>query len=160
VVERHVTHEVPRRIRYELGDRWRPLVVLLVLAAWWEWRHGGPDDHALASDLEGLGYAIAPLVHAPTALEGARIRWIADAADSTSTVIFVASGGRLRAHGAESALPSGAEDAHVSATPGEWCTALISGGHEGLRVTGDAALAIRLGTAVRDVLLRPLRNAP
>jgi DNA-binding HxlR family transcriptional regulator len=154
-IERHSTHEVPRRTRYELADAWRPLALLLLLGAWWEWRHADPTENALASDLEALTHAVAPRTSVDRGLDGVEVRWVVEQPGNVREVRLVGASGRLRAERG-SAADDAATDAVVRASPDAWCAALITKDRSGLAVQGDAGLAAQVGEAVRLALLAPL----
>jgi DNA-binding HxlR family transcriptional regulator len=158
VLERHATHEVPRRIAYELTPRARPLALLFVLAAWWEVRHGGPNEELLAFDLDSVIHAVAPLVHPSPVLEGAQVGWVVDGGASRSALALTVVGGRLEVARIPSARPASFEDARVHAPPDAWCAALIERDLSGLRTSGDSVVARRIGQEIRQVLLAPLRT--
>lgn len=157
VLVRHATHEVPRRIAYELTPQARPLALLFVLAAWWEARHGGSRGEAVGFDLGSVIHAVAPLVHPSPVLEGAQVGWVIDGGASSSALALTVIGGRLEVARIPSARPGSSEDARVHARPDAWCAALIERDLSGLRTSGDSVVARRIGQEIRQVLLAPLR---
>jgi len=156
VLERRTTHEVPRRSFYRIADRWRPVAAVLVLGAWWEWRHGGAPSPELAEGVERLIATILPLVTPPAEDNGARLRWIITSPGNPPPMTLQIEDGALRL--ASDAAPDGPVDAEVSGRLEDWASALVTGDSSGMAVTGDEKLARRIGATIRRALLAHLRG--
>lgn len=156
VVVRHTIREMPRRTMYELAERWRPGVAILLLGAWWEWRHSTPADPLQAADLEGLLRMIGPLVEPPASREGARMRWtVTSAGEPTPVLVDIVRGG-LRVGGREE-NPEAKVEVEVRGPAGAWASALVTGESHGLQAQGDMRLAEDVGASLRAALLVYLR---
>lgn len=156
VVVRHTIREMPRRTMYELAERWRPGVAILLLGAWWEWRHGTPADPLLAADLEGLVRAISPLVEAPVSRDGTRMRWVVTSAGRSTGIVIEIVAGALRITTADE--KDDAEVAvEVTGSAGAWAGSLVTGDLSGLHAEGEARLARDVGASLRAALLVYLR---
>jgi len=159
VVVRRTIRTVPRRTIYELAGRWRPGVAILLLSAWWEWRHGTPADPLQAADLEGLLRMIGPLVETPASRDGARLRWMVTSAGRPTGVALEVAAGGLRVAAANLDDDADPEvDVEVSGPAGAWAGALVTGESRGLTAHGDAQLAFDIGAALRAALLVYLRT--
>ncbi len=149
LVNRLVTHEVPRRTHYALNDRWRPVAGVLLLAAWWELRHGREGGASL--DLPTLLHLVAPVSKAPKELHGTTNWSIDEQGDSTVRVSL--SGGSLRV----STAPAEPADATLAAPALAWAAALVGDDRSGLRISGDARLADAAIRSARAALLAYVR---
>lgn len=151
LVNRLVTHEVPRRTHYALHDRWRPVAGVLLLAAWWELRHGATSDPSF--DLPLLLHLVAPVAKAPRGRDGTvRCTVTSPAADPSDVRLQIREGGlRLPAAG------SIGEAATIVGTPLAWAAALVTDARGDLEISGDADLADALITSARAALLAYVR---
>lgn len=158
VVTRRTTRRIPRRTIYELADRWRPVVTVLLLSAWWGWRHDSPGDPVHTNDLVGLLRGILPNVRLRDARDHARLRWAVEVDGDERPVTLEVRGDRLTL-----VCPQpGPNDPHpvevsVGGPPDAWATALVTNDREGLDIRGDAELSRECGDAVRAALLAYLR---
>lgn len=152
VVRRTTTHEVPRRTSYELDERWRPVVSILLLSAWWEWRHAGTQQSAMASDLEGLLLGIMPLVRVARPRQDSCVRFVVAADDHEGGMTLRCQQARLVPAG-DAATPT----ATVAGHPSAWASALVNDRREELAFSGDAALAGEFLSAVRGAVLAYVR---
>jgi DNA-binding HxlR family transcriptional regulator len=156
VVARLVTHEVPRRTHYALQDRWRPIAGVLLLANWWELRHGPQHESSFA--LSPLLHLVAPITRTAKDTAGT-VRWIVGAPDAPyDRVTTLCEGGQLRMNGGEHALDHPrAVDAEIVATGTHWAAALVTDDRTHLTISGDATLADAAITSARSALLSYVR---
>lgn len=153
VVSRETTREVPRRTRYQLVERWRPVAGALLLSAWWELRHDQAEKRGRSIDLSGLLSVALPTVRLKESHRTGRLRWqVTDATGIVSEVDVEAADGALR-------LPAidGAPNATAAGTPRAWATALVTDHVEDLDISGDADLVHDVLGALRAAALRYLR---
>lgn len=153
VVKRETTREVPRRTRYQLVERWRPVAGALLLAAWWELRHDKAEERGRSFDLSGLLRVALPSVRLRDGHRPGRLRWqVTDGERVVSEVDVEARGGGLE-QPANEATP----DATAAGTPRAWASALVTDHTDDLAIDGDAALVNDVLTALRAAALRYLR---
>lgn len=151
LVDRLVTHEVPRRTHYALHDRWRPVAGVLLLAAWWELRHGATSQPSF--DLPLLLHLVAPVAKSQRGRDGlVRCTVTAPASDPSEVRLQLRDGG-LRLPGPS----AGDDDAAIAGTPLAWAAALVTDARGELEITGDADLADALITGARAALLAYVR---
>jgi DNA-binding HxlR family transcriptional regulator len=154
LVDRLVTHEVPRRTHYALHDRWRPVAGVLLLAAWWELRHGA--GRAPSFDLPLLLHLVAPVAKSPRGRDGL----VSCTVTAPETPDAVDAHVRLRVGDGGLRLPAPEatdHDAAISGTPLAWAAALVTDARGELTISGDADLADALITSARAALLAYVR---
>jgi DNA-binding HxlR family transcriptional regulator len=150
-VVRATSHEVPRHTHYELADRWRPATAILMLTAWWEWRHPEALDSSPPADLEGVLFGILPItprVHAP---DGALMRCVVTDAGAAGLPLLRVNDGALELTSGEVEAPA---DVTVTGSPRAWTSALVTDQTDGLLIEGDTSFARTILTAIRNALLR------
>jgi DNA-binding HxlR family transcriptional regulator len=157
-IERHALQEMPRRTQYEIADHWRPAALMLLLATWWEWRHADPRAEALASDLESLVHALAPLVTPPRHLEGRQVRWVVTQPGEPVVLAVGVADGVLRVETVADPDSERAGDAEVIGAPPSWCAVLVSLDASAMTVRGDQRVAAGMMQLLRSVLLAPLSS--
>lgn len=152
IVVRLVTHEVPRRTHYALHDRWRPVAGVLLLAAWWELRHGPARDTSL--DLATLLHLVAPIARVPRGLAGSGA-WVvaADGREITRVAVRLRDG-HIQID--ESARPEG-DSVTVTGQPLAWAAALVTDDRSGLEIVGEQPIADGALAGVRAALLAYVR---
>ena len=154
--------EVPPRVDYELTERSRELApVLGELARWgyeWAW---SPPRGSERVDLGAIFRLIPGLMNGSTAASGTIDLEVSDAPAGSPTAYRVT----MEGDSAEIAEgPEGSPDATVTGTMATWVRALGPiGERDGLRVTGNAALAstlldlLSLGRG-REAAVEPARD--
>ncbi len=153
VVQRETTREVPRRTRYQLVERWRPVAGALLLSAWWELRHDKAEERGRSIDLAGVLSVALPTVRLRDQHRAGRLRWqVTDGETVVSEVDLIAHGGTL-----EQPSSSGTPDATAAGNPRAWATALVTDHTEDLSISGDEHLVHDVLTALRAAALRYLR---
>lgn len=153
VVTRLVTHEVPRRTHYALQDRWRPVAGALLLAAWWESRHG--LDRSAAFRLSPLLHLVAPIARPAKEAAGV-VRWVVGDQDAPTDVLATTVAGSQLTIGEQAASGSGAV-VELRGSAGAWPAALVTDDRSALQIEGDGALGAAAISALRAALLSYVR---
>lgn len=151
LVERLVTHQVPRHTHYAINDHWRPVAGVLLLASWWELRH--VPEGAAALDLLTLLALVAPVAAAPRGTAGVVQCRVDDPVAAPPIAAHLADGG-LQIRRAAAEVP---HDAAIGGTSRAWAAALVAGDRAGLTIEGDATLADACIASVRAALLAYVR---
>jgi DNA-binding HxlR family transcriptional regulator len=131
--------------RYELDPRARALTRTALLAGRWELTHARPRDARPAADLESAFRMILPALRIDPASRG-RCRLILDAPGARSALLLAADRGRL-----PPLCAAGAAEAQLSASPREWCRALLDGAGA-LETVGNRRLADEVLAAITATL--------
>ncbi|MEH3054067.1 MAG: winged helix-turn-helix transcriptional regulator [Patulibacter minatonensis] len=150
---RETTRQVPRSTRYALVDRWRPVVAVLVLIAWWESRHPGAASPPADLDLAGAMTIVSPRVR-PRRGGDAVVRWVvAEPGARFASFDTATADGAVVTRASDAATPT----ATVRAPLAAWTAALVEGSFGPLEITGDAAQAEAMLAAFRAALLAYVR---
>lgn len=146
-VQHTTQHTMPRSTSYELNMRYRALVSLPLVAAWWEARHSsGP---VTVPDVACMLRVAMPLVRIPRG-ELATLRWETTEPDRAFTTVRRAGATQL------STLREAAPSPTVTLTGRQidWVAALVTGEHQDIQITGDPQLGQRALQAMRAAMLQ------
>lgn len=146
-VQHSTQHTMPRSTRYELTTRYRALVALPLVAAWWEARHS-PGPIAVP-DVSCMLRVAVPLVRMPRG-EQCTLQWTTSEPDRSFTTVQREGGTQLTTV----PTPDSSPTANLAGRQIDWIAALVTGDTDGIELAGDQQLARRALQAMRAAMLQ------